>query len=365
MESTIKNLFANIPDSRINRTKKHPLESILYIVLCGTVSGIDSWIGYQDYAEEHEEILKQFIDLPHGPPSHDTIARVISALDVDAFQSAFESFTQNLAIKVKGVIALDGKTMRGSFDVKKEIKARHIVSAWAQGCRLVLGQEKVDDKSNEITAIPELLKRIDVLGNVITIDAMGCQRDICQAIVERGGDYVISLKGNQGTLHEDVRLFFEDQVSEVEQTWEEWDKGHGRIEHRLCKATSDIAWLQERHKWPGLQTIAAVYSSRETYKGKQEEVRYYIASMLCDAERIAKAARAHWGVENSLHWVLDVTMNEDKSRIRNENAPEILSAMRKWGLNLINQHKGNLSVNRMIKKMAMSPKNLIQILLKI
>ncbi len=185
MDVTIKNLFTDIPDPRIDRTKKHPLESILYIVLCGTMAGIDSWIGYQDYAEEHEEVLKQFIDLPNGPPSHDTIARVISALDVEAFQATFEAFAQKLAGRVKGIIALDGKTMRGSFDSKKEVKARHIVSAWAQGCRLVLGQEKVDDKSNEITAIPELLKRIDVLGNVITIDAMGCQREICQAIVEK------------------------------------------------------------------------------------------------------------------------------------------------------------------------------------
>jgi predicted transposase YbfD/YdcC len=365
MDITIKNLFANIPDHRINRTKKHPLESILYIVLCGTMAGVDSWIGYQDYAEEHEEILKEFIDLPNGPPSHDTISRVISALDVDAFQSAFESFTQTLANKVKGIIAVDGKTMRGSFDRKKEVKARHIVSAWAEGCRLVLGQEKVDDKSNEITAIPDLLKRIDVSDNIITIDAMGCQREICQTIVDKGGDYVISLKGNQGKLHEDVRLFFEDQCLEIEQAWEEWDKGHGRIEHRLCKATSNTDWVQERHKWPGLKTIAAVYSSRETYKGKQEEVRYYITSLPCDAERIAKAARAHWGIENSLHWILDVTMHEDQSRTRNENAPEILNMMRKWGLNLINQHKGKLSVNRMIKKMAMSPKNLIQILSKI
>lgn len=365
MDITIKDLFSPIPDPRIDRTKHHPLESILYIVLCGTIAGIDSWIGYQDYAEEHEEILKQLIDLPYGPPSHDTISRVISVLDVETFQLAFERFTRSLADKVKGVIAVDGKTMRGSFDRKKAVTARHIVSAWAEGCRLVLGQEKVDDKSNEITAIPELLKRIDVRGNVITIDAMGCQRGICQDITDRGGDYVISLKGNQGTLHEDVRLFFESQTCEVEQTFEEWDKGHGRIEHRLCKATSDIVWLQERHQWPSLKTIAAVYSSRETYKGKQEEVRYYISSISCDAERIAKAARAHWGIENTLHWVLDVTMNEDKSRIRNDNAPEILNMMRKWGLNLINQHKGNLSVNRMINKMAMSPKKLIDILAKI
>lgn len=365
MKETIKNLFSNIPDPRIERTKKHPLESILYIVLCGTMAGVDSWIGYQDYAEEHEEILGQFIDLPHGIPSHDTISRVISLLDVESFERSFEIFTNNLVEKVKGIIAIDGKTMRGSFDRKKEVKARHIVSAWADASSVVLGQEKVDDKSNEITAIPELLKRLDLKGNIITIDAMGCQRDICEAIVAKGGEYVISLKGNQGTLHDDVTVFFQDPKSEVDHVWEEWDKGHGRIEHRLCKATSDIPWLQKTHQWPGLKTIAAVHSSRETYKGKQEEVRYYISSLESDAERIAKAARSHWAIENRLHWVLDVTMNEDMSRTRNDNAPEVLSIMRKWSLNLINQHKGALSVKRMIRKMAMSPKNLINILLKI
>lgn len=361
MERRIKNLFSNIPDHRIDRTKKHPLESILYIVLCGTISGIDSWIGYEDYAEEHEEILKQFIDMPNGPPSHDTIARVISGLDVEKFEASFESFTRTLKEKAKGIIAIDGKTMRGSFDNKKGIKARHIVSAWANECKLVLGQEKVDDKSNEITAIPELLKRLDLQGNIVTIDAMGCQKTICQQVVDQGGDYVISLKGNQGTLHKDVKLWFEDRSRHVDHVWEEWDKGHGRIEHRLCEATGDIGWLED-HEWPYLKSIAAVHSSRETSKGTQSEVRYYVSSLEPDAERIAKAARAHWGIENSLHWVLDVTMNEDKSRIRNENAPEILSFIRKWGLNLINQHKGNLSVKRMTRKLAMSPKNLLLLL---
>jgi len=325
MNPNIKNLFANIPDPRIDRTKKHPLESVLYIVLCGTMAGIDSWIGYQDYAEEHEDILKQFVDLPHGPPSHDTFARVVSALDVEAFAASFESFTQSLVDQVKGVIALDGKTMRGSFNRQKDVKPRHIVSAWAEGCRLVLGQEKVDEKSNEITAIPLLLEKLDVSGNIITLDAMGCQRSICEDIVDRGGDYVISLKGNQGTLHEDVRVFFEKEKVNVDQTWQEVDKGHGRVEQRTCHVSDAIEWLQERHSWPGLKSIAAVYSCRETHKGKQEDVRYYITSLPGEAERIARAARSHWGIENSLHWVLDVTMNEDSSRIHKDNAPEILS----------------------------------------
>jgi predicted transposase YbfD/YdcC len=194
---------------------------------------------------------------------------------------------------------------------------------------------------------------------------MGCQRDICQLILAKQGDYVISLKGNQGKLKDDVELYLKDSEAPIEQIWEEYDKGHGRIEHRKCLVSGNVGWLQGSHNWPGLKTIAVVYSTRETAKGIQKEARYYISSLQANAEQIAKAARSHWAIENSLHWVLDVTFNEDKSRIRNENAPEILSMMRKWGLNIINQHKGSLSVKRMINKIAMSPKNLINILLKI
>lgn len=365
MEISIKDLFKGINDHRIDRTKKHPLVSILYIVLCGTMSGIDSWIGFQDYCEEHQDLLKQFIDIPNGVPSHDTIARVIEGLNVEEFLNSFESFTQKLIDATKGIISVDGKTMRGSHDNKKNIKAKHIVYAWSDSCKLVLGQEKADDKSNEITAIPLLLKRLDIQGRIVTIDAMGCQRDICQQIIDQGGDYVISLKGNQGTLHKDVTLWFEDTNHSPDHMWQEWDKGHGRIEHRECLATSDIAWLQEVHNWPGLTSIAVVHFMRETSKGKRAEKRYYISSLNPNAETIARAARSHWGIENSLHWVLDVTMNKDKSRIRNENAPEIIAIMRKWTLNMINKHKGDLSVKRMLQKMAMSPKNLLLLLQKI
>lgn len=365
MDIRIKNLFAEIADPRVERTKKHPLDSILYIVLCGTIAGVDSWIGYQDYAEHHFEILKTFIDLPHGVPSHDTFARVLERLDPKVFAAGFERFVQTLVSKTQGIIAVDGKTMRGSYDDKKKVKARHIVSAWADNIGLVLAQEKVDEKSNEITAIPELLRRLDLKGQIVTLDAMGCQRDICQKIMDQGGDYVISLKGNQGSLHEDVREWFEDESQPYDQEWEEWDKGHGRIEHRKCRVAKDTGWLAERHKWPGLKTIAVVESQRITSKGVQKERRYYITSLEPYAERVAQAARRHWGIENRLHWVLDVTMGEDKSRIRTDNAPEILSLMRKWGLNIINQHKGDVSVKRMIMKMAMSPKNLLAILQKI
>jgi len=361
MDIRIKNLFSSIEDHRVDRTKYHPFESILYIALCATLAGIESWIGMYDYATEHEEILRKYIDLPSGIPSHDTIGRVISALDVEQFEQCFSEFTQKLADRVKGVIAIDGKTIRGSKTETK--KPCHIVSAWSDINRLVLAQVKTDEKSNEITAIPVLLDRLDLQGQIVTLDAMGCQRAICEQIIDKGGDYVISLKGNQGTLNNNVRLWFEDEKNLLTQSWEEWSKGHGRIEHRFCETTDDIGWLQEIHKWPGLKSIAVVHSTRETKKGIEKESRYYISSLSANAEQIARAARSHWGIENSLHWVLDVTMNEDRIQIHNENAPEILSIMRKWGINIINKNKGKYSIKRMIQKMAMSPKNLFKMLL--
>lgn len=279
----------------MERTKLHPLETILSIVLLGVLAGVDSWTGFEEYAQDHQDTLKHFIDLSSGVPSHDTIARVISTLDVKAFERAFHRFTATLVEKFQGIIALDGKTLRGSFDHRKGVKAGHIVSAWADCCPLVLAQVKVDDKSNEITATPELLALLDLQGQIVTLDAMGCQREICKQIVDQGGDDVISLRGNQGTLHQDVRLFFEDSQSVIEEIGEESDKGHGRVENRLCKATAEIDWLQKTHDWPGLGSIAAVRGRRETRTGVCEETRYYVSSLPADAERIGRAARAHLG----------------------------------------------------------------------
>ena len=362
MNPKIQDLFSGITDPRVNRTKKHPLESILHIVLCGNLAGIDSWTGLQDYAEIHEGSLSELIDLPDGIPSHDTIARVIGALDVEEFAASFESFTAKLFEKAKDIIAIDGETMRGSAHSGKKLKAKHIVSAWAQGSKLALGQVKVDEKSNEITAIPELLKKLDFQGQIVTIDAMGCQRDSCSQLVNAEGDYIIALKKNQPTLHDDVKLWLEDSKNTMTHSWEEWDKGHGRIEHRLCWSSDNIDWLQERHNWPGLKSISAIYSSRETKNGREENVRFYISSLPANAEKIANAVRSHWGIENSLHWILEVTFNEDKSRIPNENAPKILAIIRKWSLTIINQHKGKLTTPRFMRFLFAKPQKLIQLL---
>jgi predicted transposase YbfD/YdcC len=364
-KSRIKSLFKNIPDPRVDRTKYHPLESILYIVLCGTMAGVDSWIGYADYAEAHQEELGKIIDLSSGIPSHDTIGRVVSLLDIESFAVSFEDFTSNLVDKSKGVIAIDGKTMRGSDNKRKNISAKHIVSAWADCCKCVIGQVKTNEKSNEITAIPELLNMLDIEGQIITIDAMGCQRDICNKILSKGGDYVISLKGNQGSLHSEIKEYFGDESLPITNEWEEFDKGHGRIEHRICKTLDDIDWLQKNHKWPGLKSVAMVNSIVDIDNKITNETRYYISSLPANAEKIAKAARSHWSIENKLHWVLDATWNEDKSSIRKDNAPEIINMMRKWALNIINQHKGSLSIKRMTNKIAMSSKFLMEIMEKI
>lgn len=366
MQKEIKDLFSGVSDPRVDRTKKHPLESVLYIALCSVMSGIETWTGMQDYAEIHLDILKKFIDLPSGPPSHDTIARVISALDVEEFFASFKSFTSGLIERTKGIISIDGKTIRGSFDKSKKVSARHIVSAWASECKLVLGQTKVDDKSNEIPAMAELLQKLDLKGQIITIDAMRCQREICQEIVERDGDYVIGLKRNQGSLFDDVDTYFRLENKPVDQMWEEWDKGHGRIEHRICYITNDVQWLQDLHHWPGLKSIAVVYSERQTRQKSSKSTRYYISSLDVDAQRIAQIARSHWSIENSLHWVLDVTFNEDKSRIRNENAPEIFNIIRKWSISLISRYKRkDTSIRRVTKMMAMSPLKLLSFIQKI
>lgn len=368
MSNFAKDLFSHVEDPRVDRTKKHPLESILFLVLCGSLSGIDSWSGYEDFGNAHHETLSRFIDFPHGIPSHDTISRVISSLDVDQFHQSFFEFTSALKYNSGGVISIDGKTARGSHSYKDKRSASHIVSAWSEQDRLCLGQVKTSEKSNEITAIPELLDMLDIWNHIVTIDAMGCQRDICRKIKLKEGDYVISLKGNQGNLHQDIKDYFEDTSLPIDHEWEEWDKGHGRIEHRKCCVLEDIDWLQDQHQWPGLRSVAVVYSSREfvnSDKKSASETRYYITSLPANAETIAKAARKHWAVENSLHWVLDMSFNEDGSRIRNDNAPEIMSLIRKWALNIINQNKGSTSVKRMMKQISMEPKKLINIINKI
>jgi len=352
-------IFESLEDSRMNRTQKHPFISIISIGFLGALSGIDSFLGLQDYAEANEEWLKQIIDLPKGVLSHDTIGRVFSMINVKQFHDCFFNFTKLLKNKTDGVIAIDGKTMIP----KNRENPLHVVSAWSEKNKLVLGQVKINNKSNEIAAIPKVLDLLDIEGHIVTIDAMGCQKDVASQIISQKGEYLLALKGNQKSLHEDVKVYFDDNefLSQCSY-WEELDKGHGRIEKRQCWTTSNISWLKKQHNWIGLKSIAIVKSERTLKNKKTFDTRFYISSLPDEAEKICNAARNHWGIENKLHWTLDVVFNEDRCQIRKDNAPEVMGIMRKWALNVLNKTKGNISLRRAMNKCCMSKKYICSVL---
>jgi predicted transposase YbfD/YdcC len=351
--------FSIIPDPRVDRTKKHRLIDILFIAVSTIICGGEDFTDMESFGEAKEQWLRKFLELPHGIPSHDTFGRVFSLLDPQAFGECFVRWSAALHEATKGeVIALDGKTLRHSFDTAAGQSALHLVSAWATENGIALGQLKVDGKSNEITALPELLKLLDVKGCVVTMDAMGCQKELAGQIKKQGGDYVLCLKGNQGSLHEETRYFFDEaqkmKFHDVPYRYHETvEKDHGRIEIRRCWMVEDIAiqWLAREDQWPGLASIAAIEAERRTGKKKTKETRYFISSLTGNVEELAEAARKHWGIENSLHWVLDVTMNEDGSRIRKDHAPENMALLRRLALNLIKKAKPpKKSVRGSIKK---------------
>lgn len=357
MENALE-YFKNIKDPRSVRNQKHPVMTIIGTTLLASLAGIDSFSGFADFTESHFEELKKYFEFPYGPPSHDTYQRFWDAVNPEEFYCAFEAFTHALVTAIGTYINLDGKTIRNSG----ENKALHIVSAWCQANQLVLAQEKVDSKSNEITALPKLLKLLDLKNRIVTIDAMGAQRDICKQIIEQEGDYVISLKGNQGTLHDDVVTYFNDEkILEKSLISEENDKGHGRIEQRIAYSFEAIEWLQKEHEWPGLKSIGMVATT--VIKGDKtlEEQRFYISSLPADARQLNQAARLHWGIENQLHWRLDVTFNEDGACIRNDNAAENIDILRKWALNVLQKakQKPDQSIKSLMRKNAMSFKHLI------
>lgn len=332
--------FSSIEDPRVNRQKKHQLQDIFFISLCAMICGADNWVAIAEFGQAKEAWFTELLGLENGIPSHDTFGAVYAAIDTEQFSVCFSRWVADLANLTEGeVIAIDGKCLRRSLDKASKKAAIHMVSAWAQQNNLVLGQVKVDDKSNEITAIPKLLSRLDIAGAVITIDAMGCQKKIAKQIKQQGGDYVFSLKGNQGNLHDDVKTFFTSSlapaVASVSYAGE-----HDRIETRTLRATADIAWLQERHDWNGLQSIVAVTSKRETGDKVTEETRYFISSLDAnDPKRLERVVRAHWAIENNLHWVLDVAFDEDSSRTRKGHSAANLAVIRHIALNLIKAEK--------------------------
>jgi len=334
--ASILHHFATITDPRIDRQKKHRLQDIFVIALCGVICGADNGVEIEEYGRAKADWFTEQLDLLNGIPSHDTFGTVFAAIDQTQFSECFTRWVADLATLTHGeVIAIDGQCLRRSVDHASKKAAIHLVSAWAQHNRLVLGQVKVDDKSNEITAIPKLLERLDITGAVVTIDAMGCQQKIAEQIVRQGGDYVLSLKGNQGCLLDDVETYFQSKLA-PEAVSLGVDAEHGRLETRLIAVTDDIAWLRELHPWPGLNSILAITCRQENASNRRPETRYFISSLPADDPyRLAQAVRAHWAIENNLHWVLDVAFDEDHNRTRQGHSAANLAVMRHIALNLI------------------------------
>lgn len=345
MATTIGEFFEQIPDPRVERTRKHELVEIIVISVLATICGADSWHDIADFGREREDLLRGSLKLPHGIPAPDTFRRVFAALDVEAFGEAFAVWTRSLCETTKGkLIALDGKTLRGSFTAAAKQDARHVVSAWVGENHIVLGQVSTDAKSNEITAIPKLLDMLDVRGATITIDAMGCQKKIVEKIREKGADYAIGVKDNQPTLRKEVEAAFTTLEISGEDVpkhgiYESKNKGHGRKETRRVTAIDADGWLSAEvsTSWSSLKSIVRVESNRSVKGKTTSETRYYVSSLPPHAEVIGRAIREHWGIENGQHWTLDMAFDEDRSRTRRKNAPDNLALLRRIALNILKQ----------------------------
>lgn len=335
------------------------------IALCTVLCGGESCVDMADFAEEKESFLREFLTLENGLPSHDTFSRVFRALEPEQFRRCFQEFMGRFSGTCQGVIAIDGKVLRRSFDAASAKSSLHMVSAWGCEQRLVLGQIATDAKSNEITAVPRLLEMLSLKGCIVTVDALNCQRDIARQIVDQGGDYALALKGNQGTLHDDVRRFLDDPNAEKITAAPVVEADHGRIETRIASISPAIDWLQDNHRWPGLKAIGKVVRTRETGAKTTTETAYYLLSMPISAERFGEVVRAHWGVENRLHWMLDVIMNEDQARNRLDNGPNNLAVLRHMALNILNAQKSKISNRRKIKRAGWSNAFLADLLAQI
>jgi predicted transposase YbfD/YdcC len=329
-----------IPEPRVPGMVIYPLGELLLVALIGALCRLDDWDEVVLFSRQHIDWFRKLLPFKNGIASAKTFRTVFRMINHEAFSDAFIAWGRQW--NLGSIVAIDGKTLRGSKDGENR-KAQHVLNAFSHENGMCIGQKPVDGKSNEITAIPDFLDQLMLEGAIVTMDAMGTQKEIAKKIINAKADYVLALKGNQGTLHDDVKLFFEDEeLSKTCLSHETTDCGHGRIEQRICRVTDDIDWLIERHpKWKGLRTIVAVTALRTDKKTGEtsEETRYYIASMTADAEQILFAVRAHWGVENNLHWSLDVTFREDACRIRKDNAALNLALVRKIALNLLRHDK--------------------------
>jgi predicted transposase YbfD/YdcC len=340
---SIRQYFSGLPDPRRRRGRRHRLDELVIIAILAVICCTDNWQEVAQFAWAKRKWLKTFLELPHGIPSHDTFGRIFAAIQPEAFERCFLAWIQALAKVHPGeLIALDGKTLRRSFDRASGKAAIHMISAWSSANGVVFGQLATQAKSNEITAIPKLLELLDLRGAVVSIDAMGCQKDIARTIVDHGGDYIFSLKGNQSTMHEEVAWWLDHAIAgQVREATLDYDqqvqKGHGRLETRQVWCTEQLDWFADRSQWAGLSSLIAVDGQRQWPDGRVEkERRYFISSLKgTAAQRFGRLIRSHWQVENSLHWSLDVSFNEDASRIRNGYAAENFSRLRRIALNLL------------------------------
>jgi predicted transposase YbfD/YdcC len=333
-----------LKDPRNGNAGLHDFHELLIIALAAVLCGGQGAVDMAEFAKAKQPFLLGLLKLTNGVPSHDTFSRLFRQLEPEQFRTVFQRFMARFSEQCQGVVSIDGKVLRRSFDRASEKSALHMVSAWGCEQRLVLAQIPTDAKSNEITAVPKLLAMLSLKGTIVTTDALNCQRAIAQKIVDQDGDYALALKGNQTTLHDDVVRFFDDPASKVCTAKPTVDGDHGRIETRTATVSTEIAWLQDTHRWPGLKALGKIERIRETEAKTTSEKAYYLLSTPLTPERLNEVVRSHWGVENQLHWRLDVVMNEDQDRTRLGHGPENLAVLRHMAINVMQKEgsKGSL-----------------------
>ena len=357
--------WEGLKDPRTGNAGLHDFHELLMIALCTVLGGGQGAVDMAVFAKAKEPFLRGFLKLENGLPSHDTFSRLFRLLEPSQFQAAFQRFMAGFSEQCQGVVAIDGKVLRRSFDHASGKSALHMVSAWGCEQRMMLAQIATDAKSNEITAVPKLLQMLSLKGTIVTsafrsrhmnmpkcvtADALNCQRVIAQQIVDQGGDYALALKGNQGTLHDDVRTYLDDPASTTTTAKPVVDGDHGRIETRTATVCADIDWLQADHQWPGLTAIGKVVRIRETPAKTTTETAYYLLCKALSPERLNEVVRSHWGVENRLHWRLDVVMNEDQDRTRLGNGPNNMAVLRHMALNVMQKDKTKTSLRGKLKR---------------
>lgn len=355
-ETKFMDEFSEMNDDRSEKNQLHSAPEILFLALCAILCGGDGWQDMEDFGQIRIDFLRQYFPYKNGAASNDTCRRFFRACDPGTFEKCFRDWVANIVkIDRPQVIAIDGKSSRHSFDDDK--KMLHMVNVLATENRIIMGQEKVDEKSNEITAIPKILEWLDVKGHIVTIDAMGCQYAIAEKILEKEGSYIFSLKGNQGNLCDDVIDYFNHKKFVNEEMFIDYDKGHGRIETRKCLVSHDVQWLRDRNKnWSSIQSIICIESTREIKNTISIERHYHISSLQETPKKMLESIRGHWSIENSLHWVLDMSFFDDQSRIRDGNAPHIMAILRHVAFNLLQLVKTDkLSIRRLRKMCALCP----------